>query len=88
MMSALRPNGVPLFGFTDDKQVYKKMKILWGIEPFFMDFDTDPELTIRSAINTLKSKMWVKSGQHLIAITNVLGMGDQIIDSIQLRDVD
>lgn len=88
MMAALRPNGVPLFGFTDDEHVYKKMRILWGIEPFFMKFDRDAEITIRSAIDRLKELNWVESGQHLIAITNVLGMGDQIIDCIQLRDVD
>lgn len=88
MMAALRPNGVPLFGFTDVPSVYKKMRILWGIEPFFMEFEQDCEKTILEAINRLKTNHWVESGDHLVTITNVLGMGNQIIDCIQLRDVD
>lgn len=88
MMAALRSNGVPLFAFTDVPHVYKKMRLLWGIEPFFMEFSEDPEETIHDAIFRLKKNHWIESGQHLIAITNVLGMSNEIIDCIQLRDVE
>lgn len=88
MMASLRPNGVPLFGFTDVPIVYKKMRLLWGIEPFYMEFNQDPESTIREAIERLKSNRWIIPGQHLVIITNVLGRDKQIIDCIQLRDVD
>ncbi len=88
MMAALRPNGVPLFGFTDVPSVYKKMRILWGIEPFFMEFQDDSEATILEAMDRLKTNRWIEPGQHLVAITNVLGMGKQVIDCIQLRDVE
>ncbi|MCH2155291.1 MAG: pyruvate kinase [Opitutales bacterium] len=83
MMSSLRPKS-PVFAFTDNPELFRHLLILWGIEPFLMDFSDDPEQTIENAMAALKKRPWIESGDNVVCVTNVLTKGD-IIDSIQLR---
>lgn len=87
VLSALRPRSSAIFGFTDIPHIFKNMLMHWGVEPFLMDFNDDPEITIAAAVERLKEKGWVESGTRLVIITNVLA-GNRIIDTIQLRSVD
>ena len=86
-LGALRPNGAPLFAFTDVDGLHRRLRLIWGIEPFMMDFSDDPELTIQNAIEKLKEESWVEIGDQLVTVTNVLASG-KIVESIQLREVD
>ena len=52
-----------------------------------MEFSDDPEQTIQDAMAYLKRKDWVKEGNWLVVITNALAEQDQIVDSLQLRQV-
>ena len=83
IMSSLRPKS-PIFAFTDNFDLFRSLLILWGIEPFHMDFDEDPEVTITNALAMLKKRPWVAPGDNIVIITNVLS-GDNVIDSVQLR---
>ncbi|MCA9238046.1 MAG: pyruvate kinase [Planctomycetales bacterium] len=87
VLGALRPRGVPIFAFTDVEQVFRQLLLPWGVEPFLMDFSDDPEQTILDALAYLKRKDWCTAGSWLVVITNVLA-NDQIVDSMQLRQVD
>jgi pyruvate kinase len=86
-LGALRPNGAPLFAFTDVDGLHRRLRLIWGIEPFMMDFSDDPEITIQNAIEKLKEESWVEIGDQLVTVTNVLASG-KIVESIQLREVD
>lgn len=86
VLGALRPRGVPIFAFTDDVATFHHLLLPWGVEPFLVEFFDDPEVTIRNALTTLKEKKWCGSGAWLAVITNVLA-GDDVIDSMQLRQV-
>ena len=86
-LGALRPNGAPLFAFTDVNGLHRRLRLIWGIEPFLMDFSENPELTIKNAIEKLKKEDWVKSGDQLVTVTNVFA-GGKVIESIQLREVE
>ena len=86
-LGALRPNGAPLFAFTDVDGLHRRLRLIWGIEPFMMDFSDDPERTIQNAIEKLKEESWVEIGDQLVTVTNVLASG-KIVESIQLREVD
>jgi pyruvate kinase len=86
-LGALRPNGAPLFAFTDVDGLHRRLRLIWGIEPFHMDFSADPELTIQNAITRLKDEEWVQNGDQLITVTNVFASG-KIVESIQLREVE
>ncbi|MFW6353255.1 MAG: pyruvate kinase [Verrucomicrobiota bacterium] len=87
MLSALRPRKTPIFAFTDVPRTFKHMLMLWGVEPFLLDFDEDPDTTIDRAVQKLVDKDWIDTQTHLIVITNVLASDGRIIDTIQMRSV-
>lgn len=86
-LGALRPNGAPLFAFTDVDGLHRRLRLVWGIEPFFMSFSDNPEVTIKNAIQKLKDENWVTTGDQLVTVTNVFA-GGKIVESIQLREVE
>lgn len=87
VLGALRSGGVPIFAFTDVEVTFRQLLLPWGVEPFLMEFDDDPEVTIKRAFEYLKRQDWPISGKWLVVITNVLAH-DEVIDSLQLRKVD
>jgi pyruvate kinase len=87
ILSALRPRQCPIYAFTDVEIVFKQLLLHWGVEPFLMEFSPDPEKTIQNAFAYLKRSDWVSPRAWLVVITNVI-MGEKIIDSIQLREVE
>lgn len=88
LLSAQRPKASPIFAFTDDQSVFNRMLMLWGVEPFFMELDDDPEQTVLNAFDYLKRSEWAAVGDQMIVITNVLGKAEKIIDSLQVREVE
>ena len=86
ILSSLRCRA-PIYAFTDRPRILRHLVTLWGIEPFSMDFDEDPEQTIQDAFKVMLERDWVKKGQTLAVITNALAHG-RIIDTLQLRYVD
>ena len=85
-LGALRPNGAPLFAFTDVGGLHRRLRLIWGIEPFLIDFSDDPETTVLTAIERLRSSGWIESGDQLVTVTNVFAH-DKVVESIQLREV-
>jgi len=85
-LGALRPNGAPLFAFTDVPGLHRRLRLIWGIEPFLIDFSNDPEVTILDAIKKLQQDGWVEKGDQLVTVTNVFAH-DKVVESIQLREV-
>ena len=86
-LAALRAVGVPVYAFTDDEAIFRQLLLPWGVEPFLMPFDADPEETIRASIAYLKRRQWCETGAWLVVITNALANG-KIIDTLQLRQVE
>ncbi len=86
-LAGLRARGVPIYAFTDVDTVFRQLLLPWGVEPFLMNFSTNPEQTIRDSIAYLKRSEWCEEADWLVVITNVLVEG-RIIDSIQLRQVE
>ena len=87
MLAALRAVSVPIYAFTDDEVLFRQLLLPWGVEPFLMPFNIDPEQTIRDAIAYLKRREWCDKGSWLVVITNALAH-DRVIDTLQLRQVE
>ncbi len=83
--SNLRPNA-PIFAFTPNYEVCRKLTINWGVEPIHLIFDTNPNRTIGAAQNLLVGKGFVKPGDHLVILTDIVVL-DERYDAIQLRVV-
>ena len=62
--------------------------MFWGIEPFMIDFDDNPEQTIYNAFKQLKEKNWAEVGDQMVIVTNVVSVMDKIIDSMQVRPLE
>jgi len=86
-LAALRPNQAPVFAFTDTEGLHRRLRPLWGIDPFLMQFSEDPEKTVSDAIKRLKQEGRIEKGDQLVAVTNVLAHG-KIVESIQLLKID
>jgi len=86
-LAGLRAQGVPIFAFTDNEELFRQLLLPWGVEPFLMPFSEDPEQTIEDALAYLKRRSWTKVGEWVVLITNVLA-NNKIVDTIQLRQVD
>jgi len=87
MLSSLRPTKVPLYAFTDNRALFRQLVVLWGVEPFFMEFhDEEPEQTVQNAFGFLKNCGWAKAGDHMVVVSNAIAK-DRIIDTIQLRQI-
>ena len=87
LLSALRSSKIPIYAFTDDEILYRQMQLVWGINPFFMIYTQNREESIQNALHLLKTKNWVKAGDRLVVITNVLAR-TKVVESIQLRRIE
>src|ERR1700722_772682 len=83
-LAALRAVGGPIYAFTDEEVLFRQLLLPWGVEPFLMPFNDDPEQTILDAMEYLKRRGWCEKGAWLVVITNALAH-DKVIDSMQLR---
>ena len=81
------PKRFALFAFTDVEGLHRRLRLIWGIEPFLMDFSEDPEITIQNAINRLKKENWIEPGDQLVTVTNAFAH-QKVVESIQLREID
>lgn len=86
VLSSLRPSGCPIFAFTDVPMVHQQLHYLWGVQPFHMHFDKDPEVTILESFKMLTNNHWVHPGDSIVVISNLL-VKDEVVDSIQLRTI-
>jgi len=86
-LAALRAKRCPIYAFTDEPQVFRHMLLMWGVEPFLMPFAADPEEVICAAFAYLLRRNWVRQGDWMVVVTNVLA-GKKTIDTIQMRPVE
>ena len=86
-LAALRAWRCPIYAFTDDPVVFRHMLLMWGVEPFLIEFATGPEQCIRDAFAYLLRRGWVKTGDWMVVVTNALA-SEKTIDTIQMRPVE
>jgi pyruvate kinase len=86
VLSLLRPLRSPIYAFTDEKDVFHQMSLLWGVTPLFMSLNHDSERVIEEAFSLLLSRQAVEAGDQLVVISNVL-LKEEILDTVQLRTV-
>jgi len=86
--AALRPTGIPVYAFTDRMPAFRQMLMLWGIEPFFIEFNpNDFEDTMTRSFQALVRGGWQVPGDRLAVVTNTKA-GERIIDVLQIRTVE
>jgi len=86
-LAAFRAWRCPIYAFTNDEQVFRHMLLMWGVEPFLLNFNSEPEETISDAFAYLVRRGWVKRGDWMVVVTNAIA-GDKMIDSVQMRPIE
>jgi pyruvate kinase len=85
-VSHLRPQHAPIFAFTPDERVCRRLALLYGVQAQRMGFVDRPDQNVFAAETALLLKGLVESGDHLVIVTDILE-GDRRHESVQLRIV-
>ncbi|KAK9053488.1 hypothetical protein SSX86_030122 [Deinandra increscens subsp. villosa] len=79
LLSRSRPD-CPIFAFTTDTLVRRRLNLQWGLIPFRLDFSDDVETNLNKTFSLLKARGMIKSGDLVIAVSDML-------QSIQVMNV-
>ena len=85
-VSHLRPLHAPIFAFTPDERVCRRLALLYGVQAQRMGFVAQPDQNVFAAEAALLLKGLVEAGDHLVVVTDILE-GDRRHESVQLRIV-
>lgn len=85
-LAALRPARAPIFAMTNSIDTLRQLRLLRGVDPVLIPFNSDPNETIDNAIALLKRMGRVQPDDKLIVATDIL-TNDRYVDSVQLRHV-
>jgi pyruvate kinase len=86
-LSAFRAWRCPIYAFTGDPQIFRHLLLVWGVEPFLMPFQPEPEATVREAFAYLLRREWVSRGDWMVVVTNVVA-GAKTVESIEMRQIE
>lgn len=70
-LSRQRPD-CPIFAFTPDATVAKKMNLRWGVIPFRIDFHEDPESNVERTFRLLTARNLVKPGELVVVLSDLM----------------
>ncbi|KAK4531719.1 hypothetical protein CCYA_CCYA09G2576 [Cyanidiococcus yangmingshanensis] len=72
LLSRCRP-GCPIYAFTSSVMARNKMSMLYGVRPFRILFDGDPEVTVQRAMDELRDRKALRPGDRVVVVADVLG---------------
>ncbi|GMH18844.1 hypothetical protein Nepgr_020685 [Nepenthes gracilis] len=79
LLSRCRPD-CPIFAFTTTPSVRRRLNLQWGLIPFRLSFSDDMESNLNRTFSLLKARGMIKSGDLVIAVSDML-------QSIQVMNV-
>ncbi|CAN1841359.1 Pyruvate kinase isozyme A, chloroplastic [Linum perenne] len=79
LLSRCRPD-CPIFAFTTSTSVRRRLNLQWGLIPFRLSFSDDMESDLNRTFSLLKARGMIKSGDLVIAVSDML-------QSIQVMNV-
>ncbi len=85
-VSSFHPNSAIVYAFTNMTSVRRKLWLNRGVIPYRIDFSSDPEKTIRLAIEILKREEMIEAGDKVVILSDVIA-GQERVDTIQIREV-
>ena len=83
----LRPEGALAYAFTADEQVIRYLCLSRGVAAFLSPVSGDPEVIVSGALDKLKGKGLINSGDSVVVLSDVLGE-EFAQDSIHLRQIE
>lgn len=77
---------VPILAFTDTDATQRALQLVYGTTAVHVAFSRDPEETVRGAIEAGKQLSLLRSGDHIVLVSDALA-GDLPVNTIQLRRI-
>lgn len=84
-LSRRRPS-CPILAVTDSESVKRRLGLRWGVMPFLMPLDENPDLNVEQTFEQMKAGKIVKSGDLVIVVSDIRPSND-VIRSVQVRHV-
>ena len=86
LMASFRPR-VPILAMTNEASTCRRMQLMWGTEAAEIEFSSDPEKTIQTAIKKIiEQKMCsTKKGEKFVLLSDVLA-GKNMVPALQIRE--
>jgi pyruvate kinase len=98
-MSRMRPDA-PIFAFCDSQETRQRLNLRWGVIPFRIDLQSDPEANVQRTFALLKKRELISTGDLVVVVSDVRqeGMaapvspeavesGTGVVRSVQVRRV-
>lgn len=83
-VASFRPRNSIIYAFTNMSSTRRKLWMIRAVVPFLMDFSSDPEKTIQSALEKLRQRNRVQPGDPVVIVSDVAA-GNERVTSIQVR---
>ena len=84
LASALRPRFSPIFAFTSRPDILHSLVIHRGVFPFLIEFDEDRQVTLRNALNKVRERKMLVTGDTIVVVTDFAGT-EHVTSAIQVR---
>jgi len=69
-MSSFRPKA-SIFVFTSNKDLLRRMSLVWGVRAFYMDPAKDSDESIMQTLSFLKNHKMIHAGDHIIHLASI-----------------
>jgi pyruvate kinase len=69
LLSRSRPD-CPIFAFTRSASVKRHLNLRWGLMPICLALTDDMAYNLERAISLLKSRRMIKTGDHIIVVSD------------------
>lgn len=74
----------PMFAFTNNPTLLPQLALLWSVQPTFLDFNDDPNQTVRDAGNILIHRKFITPGDTVVFVSEAT-IKDKTVDTIQVE---
>ena len=72
---------------ADKQEVRQRLNLRWGVMPFRLDFDDEPEGNVERTFQLLKRRGLVHSGDLVVVLSDLRPEGQAVVRSAQIRHV-
>lgn len=72
---------------ADQQDVRQRLNLRWGVMPFLMEFDPNPEANTYKTFNLLKTRQMISPGDLVIVVSDLKPDDGTVVRGIQLRRV-
>ena len=84
LVSSFRPRRAIIYAFTNMSTTRRKLWMSRSVVPFKMDFSSDPEKTVLAALERLRQRNRVMTGDPIVVVSDVAA-GNQTVTAVQVR---